>query len=142
VRRTGRGRLTQENLPQSFALVLVGPFVNNGLLGTVALPDLAGPIQEQRPVEAVELGFVEGTFLDVACYHRLAVTMRCGRAELARAAPVAVAVPILNAADHPLIGNDSSLPGLAGAVLVRAGDAGCSESSGPGLQRHCSRGSP
>jgi hypothetical protein len=45
-----------EDLPQCLALIRIGPLIDDRLLGAVALRDLTGPLQEQRPVEAVELG--------------------------------------------------------------------------------------
>src|SRR5439155_26133951 len=92
-----------------FALGRNGPLVDDRLFLAVALSDLAGPVQKQRPVEAVELRPVERPLLDVARDHGLAMTMCRKRPELAGTTPGAVAIRILDTPKHPTIGHRSLL---------------------------------
>jgi len=92
-----------KDLAQRFSLSRIRPSVDDGLLCAVALGDLTRPVHEHRPVQAVEIGVVEVSLVDVAAHHRLAVPMGCLRTELARAAPGAVAIRELHTAKHPSI---------------------------------------
>src|SRR3954464_13885971 len=92
-----------EDLPQYFSLSRIRLFVDDDLLGAVALAALTRPLHEQRPVQAVEIRVVEVSLLDVAAHHRLAVTIGRLRTELARAAPGAVAIRELRTTNHPSI---------------------------------------
>jgi hypothetical protein len=92
-----------KDLPQSFSLSRIRPFLDDDLLLAVALGDLTRPGHQHRPVQAVEIRVVEVSLLDVAAHHRLAVPIGCLRTELARAAPGAVAIHELRTTNHPSI---------------------------------------
>src|SRR5260370_28249821 len=109
LRSTRSGRLTMDDLPHPLALGRVGPVIDDRLLLAVALRDLAGPIQEQRPIQPIELRIVERPFLDVPRNHGLAVTVCRVRSELAGATPGTVAVRVLHTTKHPAISHRPSL---------------------------------
>src|SRR6201997_1997274 len=120
MRRSGSSRLAMKDLPQSFSLSRIRPFVDDDLLLAVSPGDLTRPVQEQRPVQAVEIRVVEVCLLDVAAHHRLAVPIGCLRTELARAAPRAVAIRELRTTNHPSISH-RILPTLACSGLSPRG---------------------
>src|SRR3954453_3110258 len=103
MRRSGSSRLAVKDPPESFSLRQIRALVDNGLLRAVALGDLAWPIHEHRPVQAVEIRTVEVSLFDVAAHHSLAVSIGCLRTELARAFPGAVAIRELRTTNHPSI---------------------------------------
>src|SRR6476620_2715237 len=73
--RSRGGRLAVKDLSQCFSLSRIRPFVDDDLLGAVALGDLTRPVHERRVVQAVETGVVEVSLLDVAGHERLAVPL-------------------------------------------------------------------
>ena len=92
-----------ENLAQRFALGVVRPLVDDGLLAAAAFGDLSGPVQQHGEVEAVKARFVEMPLVDVSREHSFAVPVGRRGVELTRATPGAVAVSVLSAAHHPLV---------------------------------------
>ena len=70
------GALSVDDLPDRFALRLVGALVDDHLLPAVALCDLARPLKEKYPVEAVESGaeLVTGGKREGAIYHPTVLT--------------------------------------------------------------------
>src|SRR5205823_1003467 len=73
------------------------------LFRSVSLRDFAGPIEEQSPIEPVELRVVEVALLDVAGNNGFAVTVCRWCPELAGTTPTAVAVRELHTTKHPTI---------------------------------------
>jgi len=61
--------------PQCISLSRIRPFADDDLLRAAALGDLSRPGHKHRPVQAVEIGVVEISLLDVAAHHRLAAPM-------------------------------------------------------------------
>src|ERR1700722_11016572 len=98
-----------KDLRQSFSLSRIRPFFDDDLLRAAALGHLTRPVHEHRPVQAAEIGVVEGSLFDMTAHRRLAVAMGGFGAELAWAPPGTVASRELRTANQPSISHRSLL---------------------------------
>jgi hypothetical protein len=99
-----------EDFAQGLTLSKIGAFIDNRLAATVALRDFAWPLDEQNPIETVELRFVEIPFLNMPNPNRLTESIRGTRTELAGTSPGAVAIDELSCTNHPPVFHGWSPP--------------------------------
>ena len=78
-RARGR-RCSEQDFLESVTLGRIGAFVDDGLLTSVAVRDLARPFQDQRPFQAIESRVVEVALVDAAAKNGLTEAM--GRGDL------------------------------------------------------------
>ncbi len=97
--------LTVNNPAQRGALGIIGPFIDDHLLPAVPILDLSRPPEHHRKVQPIQPCITVVPLRDVTSEDTLTISVSRGRIELAGAPVVAVAVPVLDPTNRPLIGH-------------------------------------